>query len=328
VLNPWHLYEWYGDFEVLTASFDSMKRYVDYLSTRAVDGVITSNLGDWLDYGHGKEGGPSQWTPQPVSATAVWALGARTVAQAAEALGRKEDTFRYGALFRRIKRDFERHFYDARTKTVKNRGSCQAANAAALCIGLIPDGDREGALQSIVDDLGRRGWQQTTGEVFHVFLVRALAEGGRGDVLHQVYSREELGSFGHMVKMGLTTLPETWDVKTGTIYGLNHFAFGHLVEWHYAYVAGIRQQPGSVGWRKIFIAPQPGNLKSAAAAFESPNGKISVAWAVAEGVFRLQASVPPNIQAMAIMPDGTRHGLHAGANDLSCLIAKETIHAK
>jgi alpha-L-rhamnosidase len=121
-----------------------------------------------------------------------------------------------------------------------------------------------------------------------------------------------------MVKMGLTTLPETWDVKTGTIYGLNHFAMGQLIEWHFAYVAGIRQQPESVGWRKILIAPQPGDLAGASADFDSPSGKISVRWSATDGKFELAATVPPNTEATAMLPDGSRHALRPGLNSLSC----------
>jgi alpha-L-rhamnosidase len=320
VLDPWHLYEWYGDRDALAAAYDSMKRYIDYLSGTAKDGIITTNLGDWLDYGpkeKDKEGFP-MWTPRQVSATAVWALGAKTAAKAARVLNKGEDAARFDALFAKIRADFQRHFYDPRTKTVKNGGSCQAGNAAALCIGLIPEKDRAGALQAVVDDLAKRNWQQTAGEVFHVFFMRALAEGGRGDVLQKVYSREDIGSFGYMVKIGLTTLPETWDAKRGTIYGLNHFAFGHLIEWHFAYIAGIRQQPDGIGWKKILIAPQPGSLKSASADFDSPSGKIAVKWSVADGKFELTASVPEGVEATAILPDGSRHILVAGGNRLSC----------
>ena len=320
VLDPWHLYEWYGDRNALAAAYESMKRYIDYLSSTAKDGIITTNLGDWLDYGpkeKDKEGFP-MWTPQQVSATAVWALGAKTAAKAARVLDKGDDAARFDALFEKIRADFQRHFYDPRTKTVKNGGSCQAGNAAALCIGLIPEKDREGALQAVADDLAKRNWQQTVGEVFHIFFMRALAEGGRGDVLQKVYSREDIGSFGYMVKIGLTTLPETWDAKRGTIYGLNHFAFGHLIEWHFAYIAGIRQQPDGIGWKKILIAPQPGNLKSASADFNSPSGKISVRWTAAEGKFQLTATVPDGVAATAILPDGSRYNLVAGPNTLSC----------
>ncbi len=319
VLDPWHLYEWYGDKSALAEAYDSMRRYVDYLASVSKEGVINSNLGDWLDYGpKEKDEGFPMWTPQQVSATIVWALGAKTVADAARVLGKSEDAVRYDASFQQIKTDFQRHYYDPKTKTVKNAGSCQAGNTAALCVGLIPEKHRAAALKAVIDDLENRGWQQTVGEVFHVFFIRALAEAGRGDILQKVYGREEIGSFGYMVKMGLTTLPETWDAKRGTIYGLNHFALGHLIEWHFAYVAGIRQQPGGVSWKKILIAPQPGDLKSAEAEFASPAGKISVKWIVTDGKFELTVTVPENVEAMAILPDGSRHILGAGANSLAC----------
>ncbi len=116
VLLPWHLYEWYGDRTVLQESFESMKKYVDYLSSQAKEGIITSNLGDWYDYGHGKGDGPSQWTPNEVSATAIWALGAKTVAQAAGVLGRTDDAKVYRRLFEQIRKDFQRRFYDRQEK--------------------------------------------------------------------------------------------------------------------------------------------------------------------------------------------------------------------
>jgi hypothetical protein len=318
VLVPWHLYEWYGDRETLTASFGSMQRYVDYLASQARDGVIRSNLGDWYDFGHGKGDGPSRWTPNEVSATAIWALGAATVSRAAEILSRSAEAERYASMFQAIRADFQRHFYDAATHTAKNNGSCQAANAAALCIGLVPEQDRPAVAQAIVADLEQRDWQQTTGEVLHVFLIRALAETGHGDVLHKVYAREEPGSYGYMVRSGLTTLPESWDAKPGTGNSMNHFMLGQLSEWHFAYVAGIRQQPGGVGWRKILIAPDPGPLEHAGAAFDSPAGRIENRWRVEHKVFEMTVQIPNDVEALAILPDGTRQSLTPGRSALRC----------
>jgi len=318
VLVPWHVYEWYGDQMALAESFESMKRYVEYLATLANDGIIKSNLGDWYDYGHGKGDGPSRWTPSEVSATAVWALAASTVARTAEVLDRPADAEHYHAMFAQIRRDFQRHFWDAAGKVVKNNGSCQAANAAALCADLVPEADRPAAVQAIVDDLERREWQQTTGEVLHVFLIRALGEAERGDVLHKVYSREGRGSYGYMVKSGLTTLPESWDAKPGTGNSLNHFMLGQLMEWHFAYVAGIRQQPESVGWRKVLIAPQPVTLERAEASFDSPSGRIVSEWRRGSGEFELTVEIPVGVEAVAVLPDGTRHELAAGRTSLRC----------
>jgi hypothetical protein len=318
VLVPWHLYEWYGDRDALADAFESMKRYVDYLSSTARDGVITSNLGDWYDYGHGQPDGPSRWTPLDVSATAIWALGASTVARAAEVLDRDEDAETYRALFERIRDTFRRRFWDAETKTVRNNGSCQAGTAAALCIDLVPEADRAAAVQRIVDDLAGREWQQTTGEVLQVFLVRALAEAGRADVLHKVYAREDRGSYGYMVNQGLTTLPESWNAKPGTGNSMNHFMLGHLMEWHFAYVAGIRQPPGGVGWSKVLIAPNPGPLEHAEASFDSPAGRIASHWQRLGDSFVLSTEIPQGVEATAVLPDGSRHPLSAGSNNLTC----------
>lgn len=295
-----------------------MKRYVDYLSSQAADGVINSNLGDWYDYGHGKGDGPSQWTPPNVTASAVWALAAHTRSRAAGVLMKSNDAGRYVQHRERIRSDFLRHFYDASSNTVANRGSCQAANPVALCAGLIPDQDSAAAVQAIVDDLEHRGWQQTTGEVLQVFLIRALAEAGRGDVLHRVFAREDRGGYGCMVKSGLTTLPETGDAKPGTGNSMNHFMLGHLVEWHFAYGAGIRQQSGDVGWRNVLIAPDPGPLTHDVAVFDSPAGRIETHWRTANGEFELTTIIPFGVEATAVLPDGSRSPLPAGRTVLRC----------
>ena len=167
-----------------------------------------------------------------------------------------------------------------------------------------------------MDDLKRRNYQQTVGEVLQVFLIRVLAEGNRNDVLHRIYAREERGGYGYMVRQGFTTLPESWDARPGTPNSMNHFMLGHLMEWHYAYVAGIRQQPGSVGWRRVLIAPNPGPLASAVASFESPAGRIAVDWKRTREEFVLQATIPEGVEAEVLMPDGRRRKLSPGVQVL------------
>lgn len=332
VLLPWHLYEWYGDKDTLAASYNAAARYIAYLGTTAKDGIITSNLGDWYDFGHGKGNGPSQWTPNEVSATAIWAYGAKIMADAARVLGKPDDAAKYDALFNQIRADFQRHFYDAATKTVMNKGSCQAANSTALCIGLIPEADRAACLDAVIADLESRGWKQTPGEVLQIFLIRALADAGRSDILHRIYSRDDIPSYGHMVKSGLTTLPESWDARRGTGDSLNHFMLGHLMEWHYACVAGIRQQPGSVGWTDIVIAPQlpprdlldtnPEAIRSCDASFESPRGTIASKWSLEGETFTLTCIVPEGVKATVILPDGSRKQIAAGTSVLEVVLPK------
>lgn len=278
VLMPWALFEWTGDRSQLAASYRSMKAFVDQIESVSPNGIAPAGLGDWYDYGHGNPPGPSRYTPTDLTATAVWAMCAHALAKAADVLGKPEDAARYEAMRARIGASFRAKFYDPVTKTCANRGSPQTANAIALCADLIPAEDRATAVDVIVADLEARDYQQTSGDVGHVFLIRALAEAGRSDVLHKVYSRTGLGSYGGILAKGLTALPESWDALTVGSNSLNHCMLGHAMEWFHGWVLGIRQAPGSAGWREVLVAPNPGSLSWAKGYLFTPRGRIEVSW--------------------------------------------------
>ncbi len=317
VLLPWHQYQWTGDVQVLRDNFDMMRRFTDYVQTEARDGLAPGGLGDWYDYGHGHPPGPSRFTPTQLSATATWALCALNVSRAAEVLGRPDDARRYRELHARIATEFQRHFRDPATGKLKHLGSPQCANAMALCAEVVPTTDRAALVAEILADLEKRGWQQTPGDVGHVYFIRALAEAGRSDVLHRVYARDGLGSYGGILKKGLTALPETWDAMMNGSQSLNHCMLGHVLEWYYGYVAGIRQKPGAVGWKDIVIAPQPGPLTKAEATLTIPAGRILSRWRIQDGTFHLTAQIPVGTTATAILPSGATRSLRPGLNDLA-----------
>lgn len=302
VLLPWQAYEWYGDKRFLTENYAMMKAYVDWIAANAKDGISPAGLGDWYDYGHGQPPGPSRFTPTDETATAMWAMCAQALARAAAVLGRTEDADRYTAMHGEIRTSFQRHFYNPQTKIVKNNGSCQTANAMALYADLLPYEDREAALNAIIADLESRGYQQTSGDVGHLFLIRSLAEAGRSDVLHKVYSRTGLGSYGGIIAKGLTTLPETWDAITVGSNSLNHCMLGHAMEWLYGYVLGIRQAPGFVGWDFIQIAPEIGGLTHAAGKTMTPKGEVAVKWWRNGDRFTAEVTVPEGAVSEFVIP--------------------------
>ncbi len=312
VLLSWHHYQWSGDPKTLRDNFDMMRRFTDYIQTEAKDGLAPGGLGDWYDYGHGQPPGPSRFTPTQLSATATWALCALTVSRAADVLGRTDEARRYRALHARIAADFQRHFRDSATGKLKHLGSPQCANAMALCAEVVPPADRAGLMEDIVADLEKRGWQQTPGDVGHVYFIRALAEAGRSDVLHRVYAREGLGSYGGILKKGLTSLPETWDAMMDGHQSLNHCMLGHVMEWFYGYVAGIRQKPGGAGWKQVVIGPNPGPLSRAEAILTTPAGRILSRWRIEEGTFHLEVEIPAGVSASAILPSGITKPLRPG----------------
>jgi hypothetical protein len=186
----------------------------------------------------------------------------------------------------------------------------------ALCAGLVSQADRALLVEDIIDDLQKRGWQQTPGDVGHVYFIRALAEAGRSDVLHRVYSRTGLGSYGGILAKGLTSLPETWDAMMDGRQSLNHCMLGHVMEWYYGYVGGIRQATNSVGWQEILIAPNPGSLTSAETAVQTPRGRVVSRWREDGATFHLEVEVPKGVKATAILPSGARRTLRSGKHAL------------
>lgn len=316
VMLPWQHYRWYGDPSILSDNFDMMRRFTDYIGSEAVDGLAPGGLGDWYDYGHGFPPGPSRYTPTELSATATWALCAATVARAAERLGREEEAAAYRALHEQIAASFRRHFRDPDSGSLRHGGSPQCANAMALCAGVVPDSDRALLVGEIVADLERRDWQQTPGDVGHVYFIRALAEAGRSDVLHRVYAREGLGSYGGILAKGLTAMPETWDAMMDGYQSLNHCMLGHVMEWFYGYVVGIRQEGDSVGWQRIVVGPNPGPLTHAEGSLATPLGKVSSRWKVRDGEFSLRVVIPQGVEAWAELPSGRRQPLRSGAQEI------------
>ncbi len=302
VLMPWQAYQWYGDERFLSENYESMKRFIDWIFANSKDGLAPPGLGDWYDYGHGQGPGPSRYTPTDLTSTATWAMCVEAVASAAEILGKSGEAQDYRQKWQSIKQAFLAKFYDPAKKQFKNSGSVQTGHTMALCANLVPEADRAAVLQAMIDELKGRGYQQTSGDIGHLFFIRALAEAGRSDVLHKVYSRTSVGSYGGILAKGLTAMPESWDALTVGSNSLNHCMLGHVMEWFYGWVLGIRQAPDSVGWRHILIAPEPGDLIDAKGGTSTVQGRIDVEWRRTGHDFWLSVEVPQGAKATVVLP--------------------------
>lgn len=146
ILVPWKVYEYYGDPSLVKRHYDSMKRYLEYLESKATDYILNHGLGDWCDIGP-KRPGVSQHTSLAATATPVFYMDAVTMVQAAELLGRGRDAARFRQLAESIKCSYNAKFFHSDTKSY-DRGS-QAANAIALCAGLVAPEDKRAVAENI-----------------------------------------------------------------------------------------------------------------------------------------------------------------------------------
>ena len=274
---PWLIHNWYGDQRILREQYPTMARYTDYLAgTRNDAGLAKGGLGDWYDWTPEKgHAGPSQLTPPELPATCMLYENARILHQAAKMQGKPAEARKWKELSETVRRDFLAAYYDNQNKTVATGSQC--AMALGLYFDLVPDDDRDAVLANLVRTVEKNQFRPSTGEVSFRYLVLALAEGGRSDVVYRMINRTDPPGYGCMLKQhGLRTLSERWD-RPGS--SLNHCMFGHIQEWFVKYLLGIRQAPGCTGYQKVLIDPFiPDDLQWAKGSFDSPNGPIEVAW--------------------------------------------------
>ena len=112
-----------------------------------------------------------------------------------------------------IKAAFIREFYDAKTHRFATGSQC--AQAIALEMGLIPEGDREAVLQQLVNDIHAHGDRLTTGDVGNRYLFGALIHNGQQELLYKMLNHYDVPGYGYQIKLGHTTLTEQWNPEHG-----------------------------------------------------------------------------------------------------------------
>ncbi|MGB6546830.1 MAG: family 78 glycoside hydrolase catalytic domain, partial [Candidatus Acidiferrales bacterium] len=179
ILDPWLEYRFYGDRALLAEQYDVMRKYADYLTTRADGHIISYGLGDWYDVGPGPLG-ESQLTSRGVTATAIYYLDLTVLQKVSLLLGKPDDAHKYQKLARAVRAAFNAKMLNKKTNEY-DTGS-QTANAMPLAVDLVPDDRREAVLNNLVQDIRNHNNHVTAGDVGFHFVVEALEDGGRSDV--------------------------------------------------------------------------------------------------------------------------------------------------
>lgn len=164
--------------------------------------------------------------------------------------------------------------------------------------------DRPRILGNIIADVKRRGNALTAGDVGYRFLLRALADAGRSDVIFEINNQSEKPGYGYQLKQGATSLTEAWDA--GRSSSQNHFMLGQLMEWFYHDVAGIICDPEGPGFKQVIIKPSiVGDLTWAKGSYDSFHGTIRSDWKRSEEDLELDITIPPGTSATVFVPART-----------------------
>ena len=327
VIFPFMYYETYGDDSLIKKYYPNMRRYVDYLKTRAEMGILSFGLGDWYDYGDFRAGF-SRNTPVPLVATAHYYMTVMYLIKAAKMVGNDFDIHYYTSLAHEILAAFNKCFLNKETAQYGTGSQC--SNALPLFLQMTQDSDEQGSYQpdakldekvlmNLIKDVEAHGNRLTTGDVGNRYLIQTLAHNGQHELIYKMFNHEEAPGYGFQLKFGATTLTEQWDPRQGSSW--NHFMMGQIDEWFFNSLVGIRPSTTpKQGYQKFIIAPQPvGDLKYVKASYETLYGTINVDWTCENGTFTLNVSVPVNTTAVVYLPGGKEpKEIQSGTYQLVC----------
>ena len=313
----------FGSKAELEFAWPLMRGWVDYMDRQDTERRHTFEppfqFGDWLGLDGASETSYKGGTEDALLGALYYHQSAKLTAQAAEALGKTEEAAHYRELSEQIRQYVLDEYF---TPNGRFAPDTQAAYIAALKFGLWRDHDR--LMKQFLDRLKKDNYRIRCGFVGAPLLCTVLAENGRTDLAYDFLFQEGFPSWLYAVNLGATTIWERWNsvqpdgtIEDNEMNSLNHYSYGSVMEFVYAWAAGLRcAEPG---WRKAIIAPQPDRrLGRLNCAYESAAGRyVSKTRINADGTLDVHVEVPFGCEAELRLPRSGKPAetLRAGVYD-------------
>ena len=308
---PDALYTYYGNAEEMEYCYPLMKDWVDFIDRGdAARGKRTylfdfmDTFGDWLALDGPTPTSFKGSTNDTYVSSVYYYRSAQIVRKMAERLNRAEDAVHYRELEENIREAVLNEFF---TPSGRLAIDTQAAYVIALKFQVYRDRSR--IVEQFKARLEQDMYQIKCGFVGAPLLCMVLAEAGEYELAYDFLLKEGFPSWLYSVNLGATTVWERWNsvMPDGTISdtgmnSLNHYAYGSVMEFVYAYAAGIR--PAEEGFRKAVIAPHPDiRIPELSGSYDSVSGRYVCNWKIKkDGAFYVHIEVPFNCEAEAELP--------------------------
>lgn len=308
---PWNLYKMYGDSAILKTQFESMRKWVDYITEidREGDGWKKSrHYGDWLalDHPSGDKEACEGGTDEEFIADVYYMYSTELVAQAAEVIGESKWGLHYRGLAEQIRNRIAAEYYSPNGRCVLHTQTAQVLTWK-FQLGPNPNRAREGLKQAFLVS----GGKLQTGFVGTPFLCGVLCECGLEFLAWQLVLNEAYPGWLYEVKLGATTIWERWNsldangrIAENGMNSLNHYAFGSIAGWFFQYAAGLQTTVQAPGFMRAKLAPVPHmDLKFLDMTYESAAGLWKLRWETkSERQLRLEITVPFGCEAELKLP--------------------------
>lgn len=305
ILSPWTDYRFTGNPRILATHYSAMQAYLNYLGSEAKNHILSEGLGDWYDLGP-KPPGYAQLTGMKVTATATYFRDLSVMQKIAALLDKPADVTYYKNLAAEVKTSYNQELLHLATNEY-DRGS-QTANGMSLAVGLVPANRRAAVLNNLVADIHAHNNHLTSGDIGFHYVLEALREGGRSNVICAMLSQTTPPSYGYQLKMGATTLTEAWNANPAN--SQDHFMLGDAEQWFYQGLAGIQFNMAKPHGQQIILHPQfVCGVASTSASYQSVLGRIAISWHRTATQTEISAVIPVGQTALIYVPGASAAGI-------------------
>jgi len=294
IIIPWYVYLYYGDRRILEENYDLMKNWVDFLTWKSKDRLLSfSKYGDWCPPRQIR----SLTTPGEIVSTLCYYESVLIFSKIAAELGRADDATSYARLAEEIRDAYNRKYLGEDSYIVGEGVYSQTANCIPLFFDMVPPDKVEKVVRKLLDDLANaHDYHLNTGIVGTRYLLEALTRHGLAEAAYRIVTQTTYPGWGYMVREGATTLWERWEYLTGPgMNSHNHIMLGSIDSWFYKALAGINADPDYPGFEKILIKPHVlEGLDWVEASLKTIRGTIVSRWEKKNGSLLLEVAIPVN----------------------------------
>lgn len=322
---PYEIMRAMGSAEYVREFYPAIKKWVAYNLVKAKEyrpcheGLplhirnyiidTANNWGEWNEPGRAPKDyfRESEENGHAEVATAFFALDCLIASKIAHELGEYGDEEYYFDLFNKVRTAYRYMF----TENGKISSSRQCHLVRPIVHGLLDENESRAAADALSELIRENRSVIGTGFLTTCHICNVLTDHGHADTAYDLLLQTENPSWLYQVEHGATTIWESWsghDAHGNPQGSHNHYSLGAVTEWMMSRVLGIR-----VTGADITLRPYPDRrLEYARGSFLSPVGMISSSWRYENDVIVFEFELPPNTEAVIILPDSSSRRARTG----------------
>ena len=142
-----------------------------------------------------------------------------------------------------------------------------------------------------------------TGLVGIPVLAQWATQNNEADFIYGMLRQHSYPGYLYMIDNGGTTTWEHWEGDRSYI----HNCYNGIGSWFYQALGGIVPDENATGYRHVFIRPQlPKGIQWVKTSKDTPFGKLSVDWNMANNKYTLETTIPVGCEATITLPVKTK----------------------